>query len=41
MKYSGFQTCADYDYFTPTSTTGGDAALSDGDVHDVTVFQCQ
>lgn len=41
MKYSGFQTCADLDYLTPTLTTGGDADLSDDDVCDVTMFQCQ
>lgn len=34
MKYSGFQTCADFDYLTPTLTTGGDADLSDDDVCD-------
>lgn len=32
MKDSGSQTCADFDYLTPTSATDGDADLSDDDV---------
>lgn len=40
MKYSGFQTCADFDYLTPSSATGGDADLSDDDVCDVTMIPC-
>lgn len=33
MKYSGFQTCVDSEYFTPILITGGDTDLSEDDIH--------
>lgn len=35
MKYSGFQTCVDSEYFTPILITGGDTDLSENDICDV------
>lgn len=33
MKYSGFQTCVDLEYFTPILFTGSDTDFSDNDIH--------
>lgn len=33
MKYSGFQTCVDLEYFTPILFSGSDTDFSDNDIH--------